>query len=266
MASKSVMNRQKSTRMVVAAIREHADRIQAAANGPFDRVFAAAVVLFFSAIARYLEHVTDALVAADETLHRERGEDSDARTDRDEAVSHLRSLLITLGEDVRYMYGPEAASTLDLSRTPTDPEELRRYTRVVLSKLVDWAPKSEPRIKGYVWESAGRVEALSTALERLDAVVEHLAVELKQTDESFTTRNTLLDRHTGVFNLAASFVSQVLALVGETELSRRIRPSTRRTGNTEAVAAEDGELATFDEGEGEGEGEGGSKGGGEGVA
>lgn len=243
MSSKNVNGRRKSTRMVNAAIREHSDRILAAASSTFERAFAAAVVMFLEAVARYLDHVTEELRTADEALYRERDEDSDARSNRDDAVAHLRSQLITLSEDVRYMYGPSAPKELSLSRTPEEPEALERYARVVLSKLPGWTPAGAPRIEGYTWDGKSRAEAMSAAIDRLDSAMKFLAAEAKQTDEGLTVRDARLDRHTSVFNLAASVTSQVLTMFGEAELARRIRPSSRRPGYTQAVLEEEDPTA-----------------------
>lgn len=73
-------------------------------------------------------------------------------------------------------------------------------------------------------------------------VLKTVVVEKKQTDERLQIRNHRVGRHTRVFGFAATITSQVLTLIGDTELAGKVRPSPRRAGNTQAVAEEEPET------------------------
>lgn len=240
MASKDVIKRNRSTQMVLAAGQEHSGRIREKIATQYGHVFALAVVTFLAALGKVLESITSQLVTSDEELYRERGEDTDARSERDEAVGHAKDRLVTLYEDVEYMYGAGTAGSLGLQqRPPDDPDELSRNLRAVVGKLNGWTPPRAPRFAEYKWNADAWIADLTAAGEQVDAALKVVNAEKKQTDERLQIRNHHKEYHSRIFGFAATVTSQILNLIGDTELAGKVRPSTRRAGNTHAIAEEE---------------------------
>jgi len=70
------------------------------------------------------------------------------------------------------------------------------------------------------------VEGLGTALKSV-------ADERREADEALVAKNRAIDSFDSSFAITAGLLSALLEAAGQTELARRVRPSRRKSGQTE---------------------------------
>ncbi|WP_437928234.1 hypothetical protein WMF37_03010 [Sorangium sp. So ce291] len=240
MPSQRVTDRQKSASSVVAAGETHADRIATeieALLSPYLRKGEQMpnIALLTQLVARALADARDRMVTADEILVGELAEDGAPREGRDEVAHELHDELNDLRDWLTGLYGHAALKHLGFTEaTPRDPVQLERFAGEVTRALSKELPR--PRRKGVRWDADDAV----LRIERLrDALLSHLKDVAREAREAKATRmakSTAIALYDERFGRVATFLGGVFRLAGHTDLANQVRPSSRRSGQTEVDA------------------------------
>jgi hypothetical protein len=247
MASKQVTDREKSARSVIAAGETNAEVVQ---NAVADMVAPllkkgeeapdfGAVIL---AACKLLGAVNERMIKADEAHEVELADDPPVRDARDSAVAELRSTLIELREMIVGAYGPATAGKVFLGGTPEDPVVVARFAGEVADNLGK-VKLPAPRIKGAKLDVAEVVSSLKEGRAGVEEHLGHVQREAREAQKTLAARNTAIPAYDRVFAGVATTLSGLLLLAGEIELAAKVRPSTRRPGQTAEDAGETSEPA-----------------------
>lgn len=142
MASKSVLDRQRVGKAIIAAARTHAQEVGERLQAILTPVLEDGETLpdlnqLQLLFARLLQRRLDALVAADECHLTELDDDTDIRQCRDQAAAELYDQVVAVRDLMRAAVGPERETEiLGLEgRTPQDPLALNRAAERILCRL-----------------------------------------------------------------------------------------------------------------------------------
>ncbi|HTN82678.1 MAG TPA: hypothetical protein VL242_03310 [Sorangium sp.] len=241
MPSQRVTDRQKSASSVVAAGETHADRIATeieALLSPYLRKGEQMpnIALLTQLVVRALADARDRMVTADEILVGELADDGAPREGRDEVAHELHDELNDLRDWLTGLYGHAALKHLGFKEaTPRDPVQLERFagevTRALSSKELP-----RPRRQGVRWDADDAV----LRIERLrDALLSHLKDVAREAREAKATRmakSTAIALYDERFGRVATFLGGLFRLAGHTDLANQVRPSSRRSGQTDVDA------------------------------
>lgn len=248
MASKQVTVRQKSADSVIAAGEAHADLIQEALaeqmkpllkKGEKVPDYAALVTTSCAALAT----ARDRMVQAESAHEAELGDDAPVREARDAAQTALKDELISLREIIVGAYGPPAAAKLFTGGTPEDPVVLSRFAGDVADNL-EKTKLPAPRIKGAKLDTAETIESLRSKRAELDKHLKAVQREVREAQKTLDAKGAAMDAYDQVFAGVATTLSGLLRLAGKPELAAKVRPSSRRPGQTAADAGEADEPET----------------------
>jgi hypothetical protein len=248
MSSKQVTDRQKSASSVIASGEANAEIVAQAVTTflqPFvkkgQQVPDAGSLVHLLCAA--LEASTNKVIAADAAHEAELGDDGAVRMARDNAHSALRDELVELREIVIGTYGPQAAAGIFKGATPDDPVVLSRFA----GEVVDNFQKNKlppPRVKGAKLDIA---EVAVSLLEKRDVLDQHLKSvqrEVREAQKTLADRNNAIAGYDAVFGGIATALSGLLLIAGKPELAARVKPSTRRPGETAEEAGDNPEAVT----------------------
>ena len=239
MPSKMVTDRQKSSESVQAACNTHRD---AMASGIAETLgdpslVKNALTLITKAVDRLRED-TAAMITADDANIRERGEDSNARTQHEQATAALREELIDLRGGVASILGANAVRTLGyVGDTPNDPIALERLAKTVVGSL-DKLAAIKPRREGFSLDPKPWKERITACAAAATSARNALTTELRESEATQTAKDKAIERYDRTFTHVATLASAQLDIAGEHELARRVRPSVRRPGRTVEDAGE----------------------------
>jgi hypothetical protein len=243
MASKQVTDRQKSADSVIAAGEAHEEPVQRALadlikpqlkKGEPLPDFGAVVKLS----VKLLSAAKDRLVQADQAHETELSDDPPVREARDAAVAGLRDALINLREMIIGAYGHPTAAKLFLGAAPEDPVVLSRFAGEVADNL-DKTKLPAPRIKGAKLDPSETSASLRDKRAQLDKHLGAVAREQREAQKTLAAKNAAIPAYDRTFAGVATTLSGLLLLAGETELAAKIRPSTRRPGQTAEDAGDE---------------------------
>ncbi|MEZ4313929.1 MAG: hypothetical protein R3F14_38395 [Polyangiaceae bacterium] len=241
MPSKQVVDRQKSAQAVVAAAQTHAARVgeavaKALPTGKKGEEKAATEKLIGLAAAGLAEAAA-AMVAADEAHLSELSDDNGPREARDAAAAALAEEIVSLREWVTGLYGSKAGRALGFSdQTPRDATALARFAGEISAALRN-ATLPAPRRKGVKWAAAEAADTLDGLRAPLESALAKVALEAREAQATLADKAAAIDRYDDVFRRVAMFLVGVFTLAGETALADRVRPSSRRPGQTEELEA-----------------------------
>ncbi|MBK8258191.1 MAG: hypothetical protein IPK82_36680 [Polyangiaceae bacterium] len=248
MASKQVTYRQKSASSVMASGEANAT------------IVAEAVTALLQPLAKKGQQVPDTgalvhllcaaldasankMVAADAAHEAELGDDTAVRTARDNAHAALREELVELREIVVGAYGSQAAAAIFQGAAPDDPVVLARFA----GEVADHFEKNKlppPRLKGAKLDVA---EVAASLREKRDVLEQHLKSvqrEVREAQKTLAERNAAVTAHDALFSGIATALSGLLLIAGKPELAARVKPSSRRPGETAEEAGESPETAS----------------------
>ena len=128
--------------------------------------------------------------------------------------------------------------------TPTDPLAVCRLGAQVLENLKT-VEAPEPKRRGITLDLSQFTSPLADEVAGLDAALSKMAGEKTKAVTTMVNKHESMEQFDRTFSAAANLISTLLKVAGETELARRVRPSTRKPGQTVEVAKD--ELAPGDE-------------------
>ncbi len=242
MPSKQVIDREKSAGAVVAVGETQADAAGAALGkvlkphlekGEALPDFSLVVKL----VARAIDSAKGQMVDADAAHEAELGDDEPVRKARDAAAEELSDKIVELREVLTGAYGAATASAVFSGPTPQDPVVLSRFAGEVATAL-GRVKLPAPRIKGAkldLSETAGELRELRAGL---DAELKGVAREVREAQATLDTRNQAIAAYDEAFGGGATTLTGLLRMAGKAELAARVRPSSRRPGQTASETEE----------------------------
>ena len=241
MASKHVTDREKSADSVIA-VETHADAIAEALAPTLKRHLKKGqtlpdVALLVRLLCAELETTKTRLVAADEAHQTELDDDPPVRKERDDTAASLYDTLVQLREMITGAHGPAISSAVFNGSTPEDPVVLARFAGEVATRLEKTTfPPS--RIKGAKLDPAALAEDLREKRAHLDRTFKSVQREVREAQATLAAKDRALAAHDTCFSSVATTLTGLLHHAGNTDLAAKVRPSTRRPGQTATEAGE----------------------------
>lgn len=246
--SKLVTDKQKSS-LVVQSTREHLEAVSASLAERFPRgtrtALAAAVVVLVSVFLDWLKAATDEMVLADEANAREQGDDAALRNARDTTAHEVREVLIDLRGVLGTYFGEAVLPPFGLTGdTPSDPVVLARTGSAALAQLRVFVPPKARRAS-MTFDAQEWIEQLEKPLADLTTAVEEIAKDNRQNQLALAEKNRAIEAYDQAFKLTANLFVALFTAAGRKDLADRVRPSTRRPGQTaeQAPSAPSGQTA-----------------------
>lgn len=231
--SKMILDRQKSSEKVQNAGTTHKTLIGKKMVEKYGNPeLGPASDLIVESILNTLEGKTSEMVQADSTHSKETVQDSTARTEFVKERDLIRSEIISMRSLAGAVMGAGYLAELGFSGdTPRDGMALEGLAKKLIDNLRDVTPpKPLPgsSFEPQVWSTriADRLELFRVARKSYDR-------ELEESDATVIDKNKAIDEYDQCFSETASMISAFLRIAGETDLAQRVRPSTRRRGQTE---------------------------------
>lgn len=241
MPSKLVTDRQKSANAVIAAGETHAERVAAELDALLSPYLQRGekmpdLALFTRLVTRALADARDRMVAADEAHLDELADDGPPREARDEVATALYSELTELREWLTGLYGAAALKRLGFSdATPRDPVQMERFAGEV-ARALGSKDLPKPRRKGVRWDPGETVARIEELREALRGHLKDVAREAREAEATLVAKTAAISAYDERFSRAATALGGVFRLAGHVELANRVRPSSRRPGQTEVDA------------------------------
>ncbi|MSP60525.1 MAG: hypothetical protein EXR72_09330 [Myxococcales bacterium] len=115
--------------------------------------------------------------------------------------------------------------------TPQDPVALSRFAGSTVKALGE--KKLPPsRVEGATFHAAKWAARIGGEQAQVEAALADVAREAREAEGTLTQKNSAISAYDDRFTRGASFLSGLFGLAGERELAARVRPSTRRPGQT----------------------------------
>jgi hypothetical protein len=179
------------------------------------------------------------MVARDEGHQNELGDDAEPRDARDAAGAKVRGALLHTREVLTPTMGAAFVEKLGLTGdTPEDPVAVERVANQVLTNLEKMSAAA-PVVEDYAFKPEKFRARINAALPALSQALLDVARESKEADEALNEKNKAIAAYDATFAQVANLTSALLEFVGEKELAGKVRPSTRRPGQTTEVANQD---------------------------
>lgn len=243
MASKQVVDREKSANAVVA-VSETQSEATGDALGKLLKPYVKkgesapdfAMVLLL--IGRAIESAKVRMVNADAAHEAELGDDDGVRAARDAARDVLSDKLVELREVLTGAFGAAMASAILSGPTPQDPALLVRFAGEVVTALgrVKLPPS---RIKGAKLDKAETAAEITDLQTALDKRIKSVAREVREAQATLEAKNQELAAYDAIFAGGAKALEGLLLLAGKTELAAKVKPSSRRPGQTASEAGDE---------------------------
>lgn len=237
MASIQVVNRQKSATSVAAAGETHAERVGTAVDKQLASCLAEGETVgptaqLIRVTARRLARLADTMVKADEAHQNELADDDGFRAKRDEAAAKLYSHLVDQREWMGGLFGTGALKSLGFSSpTPQDPVMLERFAGEVVTRQSGTLPPAKRKdVKWSAAESNAEINGLRT---ELNTQIANVAREVREAQGTKLNRDAAVTAYDEAFGRTANLFVALFRFAGDEELATRVRPSSRRPGQTE---------------------------------
>jgi len=241
-ASKLVTDRQKSADSVVAAGETHAAEIAKALAPIVKRHLKKGeqppdIEAVVRILCAELEAQKAGMVKADEAHETELADDPEARENRDKATAALYDELVELREMLVGAYGGTTTSKILSGSTPDDPVVLARFAGEVAGKL-DTVKLPPSRIKGAKIDVAEHAISLRDKRSKLDTALKGVQLEVREAQVTLAKKTTAVTAYDATFTGAATVLTGLLLLADKSDLAAKVKPSTRRAGQTAADAGD----------------------------
>ncbi|MEW5853034.1 MAG: hypothetical protein AB2A00_29895 [Myxococcota bacterium] len=237
--SKMVINRQKSSNSVQAANSTHAPRIAAGVAARFGAELEGPVTTLLTKMRETLAADTTTMVAADDAHERELGDDAGPRTKRDESAVAVRAVLVRMKEVLTPVMGQSYVAQLGLAgETPEDPVAVERVATQVHEGLKS-VPPPAPLVEEFTFNPEKYRAQIALKLPELSQALKDVSREGKEADDTLNRKNKAIASYDATFSQVANLTSALLEFIGEKDLAGKVRPSSRRPGQTTEVANEE---------------------------
>ena len=237
MASKSTLRRQKSAGKVAASGRTHKKLMSEAMGGIFGEEIIKPVDTVVDMTADHLESKSDAMVKADDAHLEELRDDTTARDGRDEDVDAAHDEVVTNRAQLTTIMGDKYVARLGFEGdTPEEPLELARVVGAVVTNLTK-IPAPEPLIEDYTFNPSKWAAKISKTLGKLEGAVAEVNKEVREAEATLSAKNDAIEDYDRAFSVTANLFSALLDAAGKKDLAKKVRPSTRRAGQTVEDAA-----------------------------
>lgn len=233
--SKGVTLRTRSADAVIAAANTYATTVEAALARQMGATTGGAARTLMTAVAATLGGAKDRLHSAEAAHAVELVDDHPVRKERDDAVVEVRTIMVGLRRTLDAVAPQSYIQAIGLAGgAPEDPTLLQRQAALVASGLAR-EPVPPSLLPSYTFPAAATADQLRIAADRLQKALFAIARESKENQESLAKRDQAMAEFDTVFRAVANVTSTMLAAAGQDELARRVRPSTRRSGQTAEV-------------------------------
>jgi hypothetical protein len=235
MPSKLVVQRIRSSRVVVQAARVHGTQVASDVRARLgeDDPGAAGVAALIESLAADLETATTRMDSADADHEAELADDTEPRRARDEANEALVQALVGLRGAVQLAYGDAAAVRLGFNgQTAREPTMVATLATRVLERtgLLAGLPV---RVPGLTLDLTPLVQAVAEPLARLQPALDDVASEAREAEQTLVAKHNAIAAYDALFGAVATTLEGLFSLAGSHELARRVRPSRRRPGQVE---------------------------------
>jgi hypothetical protein len=239
MASKLVTDREKATRVIVAAADTHAVEIAAGVEEvlrPYLREGETMpdVALLATLVGRWQTGTNQELLVADEAHEIELGDDLEPRQARDMAGEAVRQVLIDVRSTVETSYGEVGLRRLRLDGAiPTDPSVVATTARRVAAILEDPAIEMPPpRRRSLGVDRAAVAADIREALPVLDQALAAVARETREAERTLAGKRKALERSDRATVRGGGWLAATCALAGRDDLAAKVRPTVVRRSPT----------------------------------
>jgi hypothetical protein len=234
MPSKLVVQRIRSSRVVVQAARVHGTQVAAAIRARLgDDPGATAVAALIASLGTSLEAATTRMDSADADHEAELGDDAEPRRARDDPNLTLVQALVGLRNAVQLAYGDAAAVRLGFDgQTPRESTTVATLATRVLERI-ELLAGLPVRVPGLTLDLAPLVQAVSEPLDRLQSALDDVASEAREAEVTLVAKQSAIASYDALFGAVATTLEGLFSLAGADELARRVRPSRGRPGQVE---------------------------------
>ncbi|RVU48199.1 hypothetical protein EA187_01815 [Lujinxingia sediminis] len=186
-----------------------------------------------------LGDLTERLWQKEAELARERADDGEHRTARDEAAARTLEML-SRTRSLLDAGAPGLAKRFGLDGTlPREPKALESFGQNVAAMLRE--ADLDIDAMGLVIASRELANNLQAPIEELRKELTTLNEEERKAERLLTERDALIEEWSRIYQAVAGIMEQLFRLAGDDELARRVRPTTNRSLGIDSPA-EDGEL------------------------
>ncbi len=232
MGSKMVLDRQKSSSTVQSAGNGYEDKMATGMADIFGPEAAPATRTLLKLSVAKLRGDTEAMIRADDANLNETSDDSKLVTERDEDSAIVNAHLVDIREASETVYGPDFTRELGFKDdTPRDPVAVQRLGALVLRNLGS-TTTPEPVKVGLAMDLGAWKKPLATGLEELAHAIQAVSDDKRDADQTLVDKREAMGRYDRTFSTTANLISHMLRAAGEVELATRVRPSTRKPGQT----------------------------------
>ena len=156
----------------------------------------------------------------------------------------LYEQLVNTRSQLEVVCGSDYVARLGFSgKTPDDPVEVARLAKVTADNLSSLPPPAS-KLPGYTFDPAAWSAPLIEKSSALNDLVTQVATEEREAEATMMAKRDAIDEYDAAFSCTANIISALLQNAGEKELANRVRPSSRRTGQTNEVAEEPVQAAS----------------------
>lgn len=247
--SKAAIDRQKSA-TAVDSVREFVEPVADSMVEQFPRTVRlaarASIVFVCFQMLDWLRRRADEMVEADAENARELGDDRLVRDERDDAAAAVYKILVDLREVLVACFGKQVLRLFGIEgETPRDPVVLARTGDAALKQLRLFVPEGGR----FTFLPAEWVERLAPAVTRLQTALTAVAQDVRENQLALEKKTKAIDAYDFAFRSVANFLTGLFAAAGRDDLAKRVRPSSRRPGQTaeQAPAAPAGKTDSDDE-------------------
>ena len=178
--------------------------------------------------------VRDQLVAADRAYRDQRAQETLVRGRRDAAVQEVNRDVVDLRDALKGVYTAERLAELGFPRRmPRGPEKLSEQASYLNLRLGDPDLDLSGARYEFQVEPTNLVTKLSGSSATLQQAIEDLAREKRESEALKLAKDDALERYNSSFLWIARSVESLLRLAGLDKVAERVRPSSRRKGETE---------------------------------
>ncbi len=237
MASKIVVDKQKSADSVVAVGETHADATQGALTAILKpHLQEGQTMPDFAAVMRLCSVALEAsklkMVEKDAAHEAELLDDPEVRKRRDDAAFATSHELVELREVLTGLYGSATAAKVLPGPTPQDAAMLVRFAGEVAANLKK-VEFPAPRVEGAKLDAAHLAKSIGAKGAALAAELKAVQTEVREAEASLSAKNEAIAAYDEVFVAVANGLQGILKLAGRNDLAAKVRPSLRRLGQTE---------------------------------